>query len=102
VGRRAGPPDQQHSAWEIALDAERVREPLVVRRRRAGDRIRLPAGGRRLQDVFVDAKVPRALRPAWPLIATPTEVVWIPGLRAAADYVATAASAQVIHLRVYQ
>jgi tRNA(Ile)-lysidine synthase len=50
--------------WHIESD----RPGLVVRSRRPGDRI---AGrSRKVQDVLVDAKVPREERDAWPLVAT--------------------------------
>jgi tRNA(Ile)-lysidine synthetase-like protein len=51
---------------------------LKVRGWRAGDRLK----GRRkkVQDVFVDAKVPRSEREAWPLVVRGDEVVAIPGL----------------------
>lgn len=51
---------------------------LKVRGWRAGDRL---AGRRKkLQDVFVDAKVPRSEREAWPLVVRGNEVVAVPGL----------------------
>ena len=50
--------------WRIESD----RHGLVVRSRRPGDRL---AGRRRkVQDVLVDAKVPRDERDDWPLVAT--------------------------------
>jgi tRNA(Ile)-lysidine synthase len=42
-----------------------------------------PAGGRgtrKLQDIFVDARVPREDRDAWPLVFAGDKVAWIPGL----------------------
>ena len=89
----AAPPPAPRPAdtWEIYLDGAAIEWPLVARRRRPGDRLR-PAGGRgsrRLQDLFVDARVPQALRDAWPIIATPAAIVWVPGLRAAAGFLAT-------------
>ena len=43
-----------------------------------GDRL---AGRRRkIQDVFVDAKVPRSEREAWPLVVRGDEVLAVPGL----------------------
>lgn len=57
---------------------ESSRPGLVVRTRRPGDRL---AGRRRkVQDVFVDAKVPREERDAWPLVLSGDEVVSVPGL----------------------
>jgi tRNA(Ile)-lysidine synthase len=70
--------------WQVRLAAERLDGPLLLRRRRPGDRFR-PAGGRgsrRLQDVFTDYKIRRELRAAWPVLATPTAIVWVAGLRA--------------------
>lgn len=51
---------------------------LQVRGWRAGDRL---AGRRKkLQDVFVDAKVPRSEREAWPLVVRGDDVVAVPGI----------------------
>jgi tRNA(Ile)-lysidine synthase len=50
---------------------------LEVRTRRPGDRI---GGRRKLQDVFVDAKVPRAERDDWPVVVAGEEVVAVPGM----------------------
>ena len=51
---------------------------LKVRSWRAGDRL---AGRRKkVQDVFVDAKIPRSEREAWPLVVRGSEVVAVPGL----------------------
>jgi tRNA(Ile)-lysidine synthetase-like protein len=50
--------------WRIESD----RPGLVVRARRPGDR--LAGRARKVQDVLVDAKVPRGERDAWPLVAT--------------------------------
>ena len=64
--------------------AAHLRHGLVPRLafRRPGLRIR-PAGGRgtrKLQDVFVDAKVPREERDGWPLVFAGDELAWVPGL----------------------
>ena len=50
----------------------------VVRRRRAGDRVRLPGGRKKLQDLLVDMKVPRRERDGVPVIAAASEVLWTP------------------------
>ena len=51
---------------------------LRVRGWRAGDR--LAGRSKKLQDVFVDAKVPRSEREAWPLVVRGDEVVAVPGI----------------------
>jgi tRNA(Ile)-lysidine synthase len=51
---------------------------LKVRTWRAGDRL---AGRRKkIQDVFVDAKIPRSEREAWPLVVRGDEVIAVPGI----------------------
>ena len=39
-----------------------------------------------MQDVFVDAKVPRSEREAWPLVVRGDEVVVVPGIAEAPGY----------------
>jgi tRNA(Ile)-lysidine synthase len=51
---------------------------LSVRSRRPGDR--LAGRSKKVQDLFVDAKVPRGDRDAWPLVVSGTEVVAVPGI----------------------
>ena len=60
--------------WTIESDEA----GLEVRAWRAGDRL---AGRRKkIQDVFVDAKVPRSQRANYPLVVRGEEVVAVPGL----------------------
>jgi tRNA(Ile)-lysidine synthetase-like protein len=60
--------------WTI----ESERPGLEVRTRRPGDRL---AGRRKkVQDLLVDAKVPRAERDEWPLVVCGEEVVAVPGV----------------------
>jgi tRNA(Ile)-lysidine synthase len=60
--------------WRI----ESSRPGLVVRTRRPGDR--LAGRTRKIQDVFVDAKIPRDARDEWPLVVSDDEVVAVPGV----------------------
>ncbi|MCL6633497.1 MAG: tRNA lysidine(34) synthetase TilS [Alicyclobacillus herbarius] len=61
---------------------------VTMRRPRPGDRMRLfgLSGRRKLQDVFVDAKVPRRMRETWPVVCVGEEIVWVPGLRRAGTH----------------
>lgn len=60
--------------WTIASE----RPGLEVRARRPGDRL---AGRRKkVQDLLVDAKVPRVERDGWPLVVSGDEVVAVPGV----------------------
>jgi tRNA(Ile)-lysidine synthase len=60
--------------WRIRSELPGLR----VRGWRAGDR--LAGRSKKLQDVFVDAKVPRSEREAWPLVVRGDEVVAVPGI----------------------
>jgi tRNA(Ile)-lysidine synthase len=57
-------------------------EGLVVRTRRPGDR--LAGRTKKVQDLLVDAKVPRTERDAWPMVVEPNgDVVLVPGVAVA-------------------
>jgi tRNA(Ile)-lysidine synthase len=60
---------------------------LKVRSWRPGDR--LAGRSRKVQDVFVDAKIPRSEREAWPLVVRGREVVAVPGIVDAPGVTAT-------------
>ncbi len=56
---------------------------VYVRSWQPGDRVNPVgmSGSKKLQDVFVDKKVPRSLRPQWPVVVTKNnEIIWVPGL----------------------
>jgi tRNA(Ile)-lysidine synthase len=76
----------------VALDGEvawgewRIRstlEGLKVRGWRPGDR--LAGRQKKIQDVFVDAKIPQSDREAWPLVVRGDEVIAVPGIVEHAD-----------------
>lgn len=75
--------------WRISLGVQNGELPytasvdattaarLVVRSRRPGDRV---SDRGKLQDVFVNAKVPARLRDRWPLVTLDGTVLWVPGV----------------------
>ncbi len=60
--------------WHLESDVP----GLVVRTRRAGDR--MAGRHKKVQDLLVDAKVPRIERDTWPLVVADDEVVAVPGI----------------------
>jgi tRNA(Ile)-lysidine synthase len=60
--------------WRIASELP----GLKVRAWRACDR--LAGRSKKIQDVFVDAKIPRSARETWPLVVRGDEVVAVPGI----------------------
>jgi tRNA(Ile)-lysidine synthase len=79
----AGLPDR------AVVKVDGLQLPLTVRNRRPGDVFRPPgfSGRKKLQDFFVDRKVPRRERDSIPLVVDAGErIVWIVGHAVAADF----------------
>jgi tRNA(Ile)-lysidine synthase len=84
------------------LDADLVRLPLAIGSRKPGDRMR-PLGlaqPKRLQDILVDAHVPRHLRDTLPLVSDGEEIVWIPGVTVADSKRVTPATRRQLHIEI--
>ena len=70
------------------LDLDALRGPATVRGWREGDRMRLRAGTRTLQDLFTDRKVPRARRAHVPVVVSGGEIAWVAGVATAEAFAA--------------
>ncbi|MCS7197895.1 MAG: tRNA lysidine(34) synthetase TilS [Candidatus Bipolaricaulota bacterium] len=90
---RSSPP-----GMKVVLDADKIRGALVVRNRRPGDRILLKGGTKKLQDFFVDAKIPREARDTIPLICDENTVIWIVGRAVHESYRATPRTARMLQI----
>ncbi|HWI65462.1 MAG TPA: tRNA lysidine(34) synthetase TilS [Symbiobacteriaceae bacterium] len=91
-----------HGPLEAAFDPTRLPGPLTLRCRRPGDRI-WPTGmtgSKKVQDLLVDAKVPRRLRDSVPILASGDEVLWVIGYRLDRRYLAFPGTERVLFLRV--
>ncbi|HEY7676205.1 MAG TPA: tRNA lysidine(34) synthetase TilS, partial [Candidatus Methylomirabilis sp.] len=100
VGAEGPPPPVPGEAWIAAAAAA---DPLVVRAWRFGDRFR-PLGLRgtkKLQDFFVDAKVPRPARGRIPLVVSGERILWVVGHRIDEAARITAATRRVLRLRAH-
>ena len=78
--------------WGVLLNPDGLIFPLRVRSRRPGDRIEVKIENRlkhrKLQDILVDAHVPKELRSEWPVVVDAGDrVLAVPGLAYAADVV---------------
>jgi tRNA(Ile)-lysidine synthetase-like protein len=84
------------------LDADLVQLPLTVGSRKPGDRMRALGlmQPKRLQDILVDARVPRHLRDTLPLVSDGEEIVWIPGVTIAQSKRVTPATRHQLHLEI--
>jgi len=78
--------------------------PLRIRSRHPGDRISPTGltGSKKIQDLFVDEKVPENRRNHIPLFICGDEVVWVPGHRVARSFSVPSADAPSILITVRQ
>ncbi|MGG0657421.1 tRNA lysidine(34) synthetase TilS [Rummeliibacillus pycnus] len=86
IGRVDGdiPKDTTSQAKSYFVNATSFAQPLHIRGRMDGDRIQLLGANvqKRISRLFIDDKVPLALREDWPIIVTnDNEVIAVPGLR---------------------
>jgi tRNA(Ile)-lysidine synthase len=97
----AGPDGIDPDPATALVDADAVREALVVDSARPGDRIRPLGmeGSRKLQDVLTDAKVPARLRPLVPVVRDGERIVWVVGVRISEDYRVGPGTRRAIRLR---
>lgn len=95
------PPGGHRDRCQVVLGGLGERIPrLVVRPRRPGDRVVTGGGTRKLQDVFVDAGVPRPTRDLFPVVATEDRVLWVPGLVADEPALRTGRAVPQLHLAI--
>ena len=83
------------------LDLPAPGEPLVIRAWQAGDRMRLPGGSgrKKVQDIFVDGKVPRADRHRVPIVTSADgRIIWVVGHALAGGFGVTDATKSVVVL----
>lgn len=89
-------------AW---VDADQVQQPWILRSRSPGDRIELlgmEGQHTKLSDLFINRKIPSRARANWPLIASATRIIWIPGVQLAHSARLTGDSQRAIHFALVQ
>ncbi|WP_338148625.1 tRNA lysidine(34) synthetase TilS [Brevibacillus humidisoli] len=82
--RTEAPDWERLTAFDAVFDADLVAgSRLLVRNRRRGDRIALlgVSGTKKLKNLLIDYKVPRAWRDRLPLVVADDRIIWVPGVR---------------------
>jgi tRNA(Ile)-lysidine synthase len=98
--RPRGQPGQLPDSAFLNADLAGTRA-LELRAWRDGDRLDTLGGQpAKLQDIFTNAKVPRALRNRIPVLASGDEVVWIPGGWLARSWAVHAADAPSVRVDI--
>ncbi|HZC67614.1 MAG TPA: tRNA lysidine(34) synthetase TilS [Nitrospirales bacterium] len=87
----------------LVMDAGRLGDPLTVRNWRPGDWF-CPSGmkghRKKLQDFFVDQKIPRNQRAEVPLVVAPEGIVWVVGYRGDERFMAGKATTRFVTLKL--
>ncbi len=93
--------DDNWSAW---LDAERLPAGnLVIRPRRPGDvfsPLGMPGQTIKVQDFYINVKIPRRARLKWPLVCAGEQIVWVAGYRIANPLRITEKTKRSLHLEI--
>jgi tRNA(Ile)-lysidine synthase len=99
------PPPTPNTTPDCAyLDADAVQGQLIVRNARRGDRFQplgMPAP-KKLSDIFVDRKVPRAERGRLPLLCDAAGILWVPGYTIAARARITPRTTRALHITLHR
>ncbi|MCK9525185.1 MAG: tRNA lysidine(34) synthetase TilS [Limnochordia bacterium] len=84
------------------FDLDTLALPLVVRPRRAGDRMRPFGGGgsKKVKDLLIDCHVPLDQRDFLPLVCDQQDVLWIPTVRRGSKGSITETTNRVLRLRL--
>lgn len=88
------------SAW---LDADLAGDRLWVRTVRSGDRFEplgMPRQSIKLAELFINLKIPKRLRPNWPLMCVDDEIAWVAGLRLAEPFKVTEKTRRAIKIEI--
>jgi tRNA(Ile)-lysidine synthase len=95
--------DAENYLWQANFDYDKISPYLTLRNRRPGDRF-CPSGmgGRhkKLQDFFVDGKVPRLQRDRVPLLCAGENILWLVGLRTDERFLAQQDTKNVLVARI--
>jgi len=98
-------PDEQEDmnyVWQALFDYDKIGPVLTLRNRHPGDWF-CPTGmdgrSKKIQDYFVDEKVPRRKRDLVPLLCSGEDVLWVVGMRTDDRYVPDAKTKRVLAVR---
>ena len=91
---------EQADPCRVFVDVDPAASPLSIRFPQPGDRFHPlgAAGSQKLQDFFVNNKVPKAMRPHVPLVLAGAEILWVVGCRIAEPFKVRPETRQVLAL----
>ena len=91
---------QQAEPRRVFVDVDAAAFPLSIRFPQPGDRFHPlgATGSQKLQDFFINNKVPKAMRPYVPLVLAGAEILWVVGYRVAEPFKVRPDTRQVLEL----
>ena len=101
--RLLAPPKQlPKNLMEAVFDLAEVNRSVSVRNFRRGDRFQPLglAGHKKIKDLFIEKRVPLAVRARWPLLISDNQIVWIPGYGRSAAGLVSEKTTAVLKLKV--
>ncbi len=84
------------------FDYDKIKKSLCVRNRRAGDRMRLHGGTKKIKSLFIDEKIPKAQRDTKLLLACGEEILWIYGAQTSTAFAIDENTKQYIWVRIME
>jgi tRNA(Ile)-lysidine synthase len=100
------PPEEQEDknyVWQALFDYDKIGPVLTLRNRHPGDWFR-PTGmsgkSKKIQDYFVDEKVPRRKRDLVPLLCSGEDILWVVGMRTDERFLASEVTKRLLMVQV--
>jgi len=94
-------PSAENEGPDVAvIDAADLSLPLLVTAPADGDRVQPlgMSGSKKVSDLFIDEKVPRARREGTPIVRNGDEIVWVAGVRMSEPYKVTSSTRAAVRL----
>lgn len=91
------------SPCKASFDFDTIEYPLVLRTWKAGDffsPVGMEGHRKKLQDFFVDEKIPKEERSRVPLLSSPQGILWLVGMRVDARFLATALTVRTLTIEI--
>ena len=87
----------------VFMDADSIAFPLVVRNRQPGDRIEPlgMTGTKKVKEIFIESKIPKARRRFISLLADRSSILWIVGIRLSDRVKITERTKRVLKIEIY-
>lgn len=84
------------------FDYDKIKKPIIFRYRKDGDRF-IPLGmkgNKKIKDLFIDLKIPKAQRNTVPLICFGDDIAWVVGYRVSEKFKVSKDTKNILQIRI--